>query len=204
MAGVDWLNEKFLPAQGYRATRIQEAYSGGEGVIESPPVHLAEGGRELTLPERSSTDDHGCAMANCSTLFDLVDSLRRVVLHHELPAEERFDIAPDDATGLQASMLKAESWIRPGVAAALGPGARLYSKPGWAGDLDCVDVGFVVDDSTGQRYLIGASAPDDGECAMLAAMAAEVLTVLAQDSSGTAVRSDGTVVPVVDGRPRPR
>jgi hypothetical protein len=202
LAGVAWLNEQFLPSQGYPATRIQESYAGGDGVSLSPAIQLTEGGRELTLPERSA-GDYGCEMANCTTLFDLVDSVRRVVLHDDLPAGERFDIAPADAAGLQEALLGAESWIGPGVREALGPGARLYSKPGWGGDLDCVDIGLVVDEATGRRYLIGVSAPDDGECAMLATMAAGALNVLSRDDDGMGIRSDGSVVPVVDGRQRP-
>jgi hypothetical protein len=179
IAGVDWLNEEFLPSRGYRATRIQEAYAGGDGVTESPAVQLTEAERELVIPERLGRDDYGCEAANCSTLFELVDSVRRVVLHDELAPEDRFAIAPPDVAGLQDALAGAESWIGPGVTAALGSDATVYSKPGWTSGYDCVDVGVVVDEDASRRYLIGVSAPDDGECAMLATMAADVLTVLA-------------------------
>lgn len=202
IAGVGWLNDEFLTSRGYRSTRIQEAYAGGVGVAESVPVHLAEKGRELTLPARIGDDDYGCAGSNCSTLLELVDSVRRVVLNDELATEERFQIAPKDVAGLQEALLGADSWIGAGVAEALGPDAIVYSKPGWTTGLDCVDVGLVVDLETSRRYLIGVSAPDDGECAILATMAADVLTVLARDSGGQAVRADGSTVEVVDGRQR--
>ena len=202
LAGVAWLNEEFLPSRGYRSTRIQEAYAGGDGVRESPVVHLAEDGREVTFPERIGSDDYGCAGSNCSTLFELVDSVRRVVLNDELAPEERFDIAPTDVAGLQEALLSAASWIGPGVEEALGSDAVVYSKPGWTTGLDCVDVALVVDEDASHRYLIGVSAPDDGECAMLATMAADVLTVLAEDVDGQAVRTDGSWVEVVDGRQR--
>ena len=201
-AGVGWLNREFLPSRGYRATTIQEGYADLDGVTASPSVHLAEGDLEVDIPERYGEDDYGCGGANCSNLFELVDSVRRVVLHDELPVEERFAIAPADVAGLQDALLGAESWIGPGVAAALGPDAVVYSKPGWTSGYDCVDVGVVVDGETGDRYLVGVSAPDDGECAMLAPMATEVLTVVAGDDDGAALRTDGSVVQVVDGRPR--
>lgn len=203
IAGVDWLNEDFLPARGYPSTRIQDAYAEGDSVAESPPVELSEHGDELTLPERESREDYGCEAANCSTLIELVDSVRRVVLDGELPAEERFAVDPDDIAGMQDALLGAESWIGPGVAEVLGAGATVYSKPGWTSGDDCVDVALVADHQTGDRYLIGVSAPDDGECAMLATMAAEVLTVLSHHADGQAVRTDGTSVPVVDGRAVP-
>ena len=181
IAGLDWLNEDFLPSRGYRTTRIQEAYAEGEDVVGSPAVQLTEGARELVIPERHGRDDYGCGAANCSTLFELVDSVRRVVLNDELPPEERFAIAPADVAGLQDALLGAESWIGPGAAVALGPDAIVYSKPGWTSGYDCVDVGLVADGDTSRRYLIGVSAPDDGECAMLATMAADVLIVLARE-----------------------
>lgn len=202
LAGVAWLNDQFLPSHGYRASRIQEAYAGGEGVQESPEFHLAEEGREVTLPERIGADDYGCGGSNCSTLFELVDSIRRVVLNDELPAEERFNVAPADVAGLQGAPQGADSWIGPGIAEALGPDAIIYSKAGWTTGLDCVDIGLVVDPQAARRYLIGVSAPDDGECAMLAALAADVLTILAEDVDGQAVRTDGSWVEVVDGRQR--
>jgi hypothetical protein len=202
IAGLDWLNERFLPSRGYHATRIQEAYAGGEGVAESPAVELTEGGRELLVPERHGLDDYGCGAANCSTLFELADSVRRVVLHDELPPEERFAIAPADVAGLQDALLGAESWIGRGVEAALGPDATVYSKPGWTTGYDCVDVGLVVDEATSRRYLVGVSAPDDGECGMLATIAADVLTVLAHEDDGRALHSDGTTVEVAGGRHR--
>lgn len=203
IAGLDWLNEEFLPSHDYAATRIQEAYAGGEDVAESPAVELTEGGQALVIPEHHGRDDYGCDGANCSTLFELADSVRRVVLNDELPPEDRFAIAPGDVAGLQDALLGAESWIGPGVAEVLGPDADVYSKPGWTPGYDCVDVGVVVDEDTSRRYLIGVTAPDDGECAMLAPLAADVLRVLAGEAGGEAVRTDGTVVPVVDGRQRP-
>ena len=59
LAGVAWLNQEFLSSRGYRSTRIQEAYAGGEGVTKSRPFHLSEEGREVILPERSADDDYG-------------------------------------------------------------------------------------------------------------------------------------------------
>ena len=202
LAGVAWLNQEFLPSRGYRATRIQEAYAGGEGVTKSRPFRLSEEGREIILPERSADDDYGCAAINCSTLFELADAVRRVVLNDEIPAEERFKLAPGDVVGLRVALLGAESWIGPGVVEALGPEASIYSKPGWTSGHDCVDISLVVDGRTGYRYLIGMSAPDDGECAMLATMAFDVLTVLSREAQGTALRTDGSSVEVVNGQQR--
>ena len=53
-------------------------------MTKSRPFHLSEEGREVILPERSADDDYGCAATNCSTLFELVDAVRRVVLNDEI------------------------------------------------------------------------------------------------------------------------
>lgn len=200
IAGVDWLNRSFLPSRGYRSTRIQRAYGEGDQVAESPVIEIAEGDRTLTLPERRSDDDYGCGGSNCSNLLELVDALRRVVLSEELPPDDRFAVSAADVVGLREALRGAESWIGPGVREVLGPDATTYSKPGWATGRDCVDIGLVTDSQTGRRYLIGVSAPDDGECSVLAELAAGVLGVLREETGGEAVRSDGTVVRVADGR----
>jgi hypothetical protein len=104
--------------------------------------------------------------------------------------------------GLQDSLLGADSWIQPGVDDLFGPGAEIYSKPGWVGGLDCVDTALVVDPITGRRYLIGVTSPDADYvgCDGLASLAEDVLSVLSTLDGGVAVRTDGSRVAVVDGR----
>jgi hypothetical protein len=203
IAGVGWLNRVFLPEHGFESTVIQEAYGGeDEQVADSPSMDLTEGGHEVDVPERVSYDDYGCGGTNCSDLFDMTDAIRRVVLDREIPQAERFDIAPSDVAGLQDSLLGADSWIQPGVDDLFGPGAEIYSKPGWVGGLDCVDTALVVDPITGRRYLIGVTSPDADYvgCDGLASLAEDVLSVLSTLDGGVAVRTDGSRVAVVDGR----
>ncbi len=202
IAGIEWLNREFLPNEGFIATSIQEAYGGeGEQVAYSPPMTLTEGDRSLDVDERFGYDDYGCGGANCTDLFDLADAVRRVVLDAEIPANERFSIAPSDIAGLDDALLGAPSWLEPGVREALGPEARIFSKPGWVGGLDCVDAALVVDPPTGRRYLIALSVPDYGdECGVLGTMAYDVITALAPHDDGPALRTDGVVVPVVHGK----
>jgi hypothetical protein len=200
IAGVEWLNRQFLPAHGYPATAIQEPYGGGEQVSFSPEMVLSEGGRDIDVPERDGEDDYGCGGGNCSTLFEMTDALRRVVLDDELPAADRFDLDPADIAALQDALAGAEGFIAPGVADALGPDARIFTKPGWVPDLDCVETALVVDPATGHRFLLGLSAPDDGTCDELSVMAHDVLLLLDHCDDGTALRADGSRVAVVGGR----
>lgn len=199
IAGLDRLNRRFLPDHGYAATAIQQPYS--DQVAWSPAMVLTEGEREVVVPEREAEEsDYGCDAVNCTNLFELADAVRRVVLDAELPPSDRFDLDPSDIAGLQDALAGAEGFIAPGVAQALGPDVRIFTKPGWAPDLDCVEVALVVDPATGHRFLIALSAPDDGSCDELAVVARDILRLLDRCSDGIALGADGRRVRVVDGR----
>ncbi|MGH9278382.1 MAG: hypothetical protein ACRD12_09810 [Acidimicrobiales bacterium] len=199
IAGADRLNLEFLPANGYDTTVIQESYTNADVLLWSPSMVLSEDGREVEVPERNGRGFYGCGVTNCSTLFDLTDAIRRVVLDAEIPTAERFALAPADITALQVSLLGADAWITPGVQDALGSDALVFAKPGHVGGLDCVDDALVAAPSSGDRYLIGLSVPDYEGCDLLPALAAEVLTVLDHERDGPALRTDGSLVDVVDG-----
>jgi len=161
---------------------------------------LSDSDHQVTVPAREGEADYGCLGGNCSTLFDLADALRRVVLDAEVATADRFDLAASDIAGLQDALAGAEGFIAPGVADALGPDARLFTKPGWVPDLDCVEVALVVAPATGHRFLLAVSAPDDGTCEALATMARDVLTLIDRCDAGAALRPDGSRVRIVDGR----
>jgi hypothetical protein len=200
IAGVDRLNRQFLPGHGFPSTLIQEPYGAGEQVTWSPEMVLTEGDREVTVPEREGDPDYGCDGGNCTNLFEMADALRRVVLDAEIPAADRFDLSPADIAGLRDALAGAEGFIAPGVAEALGDEAQIFTKPGWVPELDCVETAIVLAPTTGHRFLVALSAPDDGSCDELVTMARDVLTLVDSCDAGTALRADGSRVAVVDGR----
>lgn len=177
IAGVDWLNQQFLtPARGFPATVIQRSYAGGD-LYDTPAMTLSEGGRTVTVPARTGSVDTSCAQGNCSDLFEMSESIRRVVLNDEIPQAERFHIAPADVSGISGSLLAADGWFAPAVIRVLGSGARIYSKPGYVPDRDCMDVTLI--DAKGQRLLLAATVPEaSGGCAALVSLAAGVLRLL--------------------------
>lgn len=205
IAGVEYLNGQFLPNHGFGATVIQEAYGEDEQVAYSPEMTLSEGDTEVDVPARETDESYGCGGENCTDLFDLADAMRRVTLDAEIPAAERFRLAPSDVAGLQDALLGASGWFEPGVHRLFGPDARIFSKPGWVGGLDCVDTAFVDDVASGHRYLLAASVPDrDGEgCDVLSDVAYDVLSVVSAQDGGNALRTDGSTVPVVGGQQAP-
>jgi hypothetical protein len=198
IAGADRLNLEFLPAHGFGSTVIQESYGWWGDVALSPAMVLTEGDRQVELPERAAQGLYGCEGLNCSSLFDLSDAVRRIVLDAELPAEERFAIAPADVVALQEALLGAEGWIAPGVQELLGPDTQVFGKPGHVGGLDCVD-DAVVSAPSGHRYIVAVSVPDAEGCEFLARLAHDVLEVLDAHDEGPGLRTDGSVVPIVNG-----
>ncbi|MGH9263533.1 MAG: hypothetical protein ACRD1D_02460 [Acidimicrobiales bacterium] len=178
LAGVDWLNKEFLTAaRGFPATVIQRSYTLGGNLRTNPSVTLSEGGRRVTIPARTGRVDTDCRQGNCSNLFEMSESVRRVVLHNEIPEPERFRISTADAAALTAALLGAEGWFEPAVARVLGSTARIYKKPGQVPGRDCMDVALI--EARGQRLLLSATVPErQGGCPALVSLVTGVLRVL--------------------------
>lgn len=179
IAGLDYLNDEFLTARnGFPVTSINRSY-GGLPFNESPAMVFEEGGRRAYVPVRKSNRSPECA-GNCSNLFEMAESVRRIVLHDDLPVEQRFDLDPGDVNALSNALQKAEGFFPAAVQRVLGAGAKIWSKPGDAAELDCLDVAF-IQSRTGRRFLVAASVPhSSGGCEALAKLARGVLERLAR------------------------
>jgi len=177
VAGVDWLNREFLtPARGFPITVIQRSYVGAD-LSTTPAMTLAEGTRRATVPARAGSVDKACDQGNCSDLFEMSESVRRVVLNDEIPESERFRISRPDVLGVSNALLGADGYLAPAVTRVLGAGARVYSKPGFVPALDCLDVTLV--DAKGVRLLLSATVPiEQGGCDALVTLATGVLRLL--------------------------
>ncbi|MDQ6727948.1 MAG: hypothetical protein M3066_17560, partial [Actinomycetota bacterium] len=156
-----------------------QSYTGGD-LSHSPGFTLREGKRQTYVPARDSLMEPKCAPENCSNLLEMTESIRRVVLNDEIPPAERFDIAPGDVAGLKRALGHADGFFPEAVTAALGPGARIYDKPGDVAERDCLDVAYIVAPG-GQRFLLAATVPhSSGGCEALTTLATGVLQVLRQ------------------------
>jgi hypothetical protein len=179
IAGLDRLNHDFLTARnGFPATSITRSYAHTK-FHESPAMILEEGDRRTYVPVRKAERDPECKPGNCSNLFEMTESVRRIVLNDQLPAEQRFDLDRGDLVALSDALLAAEGFFNEAVTQALGPGARIWSKPGDAPGDECLDVAF-VESRAGKRFLVAASVPhSSGGCQALGRLARGVLEVLA-------------------------
>lgn len=196
IAGFDLLNTSFLaPENGFPTSVLQRSYVSGVSVRTVPGFTLDEAGRSMYVPARASSTSYGCPIdGNCVDLFELTEAVRRVMLNDELPAAERFSLAPADLAGVQDALCGADpSFFRAGVDSTLGATARICHKPGWVPDNDCLDHGLVEDEATGERYLLAASTPVGAalaECDSLAGMASSTITALRAQTAGTPLQHD--------------
>jgi hypothetical protein len=130
------------------------------------------------IPPRTGKVDNDCPQGQCSNLYEMSESVRRLVLNSEIPEAERFRIDPADVAGLNAALLGAEGWFEPAVADVLGSGARIYGKPGEVPGRDCLDV-TLIEGRNGQRILLSATVPEaQGGCPALVTLAQNVLKYL--------------------------
>ena len=179
VAGLDRLNSQFLVARnGFPATSITRSYAETD-VTDSPTMVLQEGAKRTKVPARKSTLAPECERGNCSNLFEMAESVRRIVLNDQLPPEQRFNLDPSDIGDLRQALLDADGFFPPAVTAVLGGGAKIYDKPGDADGLDCLDVAL-IQSAGGKRYLLAATVPHaSGGCDALVSLAQGVLTLLA-------------------------
>lgn len=179
IAGVDYLNKEFLtPARGFPTTVIQRSYTVGGNLRVTPAMTLTEGSKRVVIPARNGKVDTDCAQGQCSNLFEMSESVRRLVLNNEIPTSERFRIASTDLIGLNDALLGAEGWFEPAVARVLGNGAKIYGKPGEVPSRDCLDV-TLIEGRNGARYLLSATVPEkQGGCPAIVNLAQAVLKYL--------------------------
>lgn len=198
VAGFDWLNETFLSdAYGFPTTVIQRSYS-GVGVRSVPGLTITEGGRTDYVPARTGTGDFGCGSdGNCASLFELTEAVRRVVLDDELTEAERFDLDPSDIAGVTDALCNATpSFFANGARNALGGDPVICHKPGWVPYFDCLDHGVIESPATGERFLLGVSAPEtagSGTCGHVSTIAQHVLAALTGRSGGMPLQPDAGV-----------
>lgn len=111
LAGVDWLNQTFFPKYGMTNTALMRGYMRstdrpyGYQIWVPQRIVITDAGRTVerihTYSGVSHAENAGCSiwngsgMGNCSSPRDMSEHLRRLIMHHELPPSERFDIRND-------------------------------------------------------------------------------------------------------------
>jgi hypothetical protein len=174
IAGFDPLNDQLLvQSRGLPQMVIQRRYTKplpSSNLRTSPAITFSEGAKSGTIPQRIGTGNHASCPkeGNCTTLFELLDVMRRVTLHGELPSGERFPLAAKDQQRLLTALQGATTEMQPGAGQALGHPLTIYNKPGQVYNNERLDHGLIVDNTTGERFLIAYSLPYNSTSAAVA------------------------------------
>lgn len=166
IGGFEEINHDLLHARfGMPRLVLQRRYTHPtpqSNLRNSPPISYIQGAISGTLPARTGTSVFPeCPNeGNCITLAELLEGLRRVVFHEEIPASERFELGPAELQALHMALQTSPSQMGPGIEAALpGHALRIYNKEGQVYGDDRLDHAAVADDTTGKIYLLAASMP---------------------------------------------
>jgi hypothetical protein len=183
-AGIDWINENlFRPEHGLEDTALMRGYVTDRTHVyqreERQRIVVSDGAKSFErIHEWSGTSYAnvvGCTVynqsgtANCSSPRNMVEHMRRVMLHEDLPDEERFDVRPEDL-----------DWVRYGDAVPVmnnkdacgGPGwdgvsrvfpeSEFYHKGGRVSDYR-IDLQFVDDEVSGVQYVLAVATDTGGD-----------------------------------------
>jgi hypothetical protein len=145
--------------------RIKDPVTESGTNLNSPPITLSFGKKQKQLPERDGKPSKKLEcpeQGNCTSLSELAETLRRVMLHEELPENERFDLGPAELellhSALGATRPRGENIVdglRAGFGAVHDAGRplALHHKAGFA--LKWMsDAVLVEETATGKRYLV--------------------------------------------------
>ncbi len=147
VVGGDEMNQ-WLREKGFLHTVLLRGYSRRHvdpktkrGILRvSVPITIREPGRPTRhLPTRHGRFRSGCRdQGNCTTLWDLADCLRRVMLHEDLAEAERFALGREEVQLLQSALSAPRErglGVVSGIKAAFPEGGvTCYHKPGFALD----------------------------------------------------------------------
>lgn len=146
------------PKRGMGHTALQVPYSTNiSNLLESPAITIIDGARRIVRPTRRSDGVTRCAMSTCSTLDDLSEIMRRVLLDARLPAADRLRMRPAALQVLRTALAKGGARgqeVVQAVRAAFGRRRlRVYHKPGYYPDWRSDIVG-VQEPATGTTWII--------------------------------------------------
>jgi hypothetical protein len=179
--GCKNLNTRFFtPTNGIRHTVLMRSYThrvviegtDGEGSTRhSPSIKIRQGDEKVTIPEVTDHTDYSsrnCGgideknqtrppdkfQGNCTTLRDLSEVMRRIMMQERLPKHEQYAISADNVALLRAALAGDRArgnniidGLKKGMA---GIEATFYHKPGyamkWMSDVVYVDIAGTEED----------------------------------------------------------
>ena len=145
LAGYDWMNGHTLARKGAPSSAIHKPYekskwipmTGAESFRTSPKIVLKQGGKKRTIGARSSKKDYACKYSGaCASLEDLAEVMRRLMLHEQIPASERYNLGIYELRAIRNALKsnrKRGMEIVEGIESRFKRGqVAFYHKPGYS------------------------------------------------------------------------
>jgi LysM repeat protein len=177
-AGFDRLhNDFFTRRNGFRRSAILRAYETsrwmgmGEAASlrNSPRITLTEGRRTEEIAARTGRARPACDGAVCTSLEDLGECLRRLMLQEQLPRSEHFNLNAawlrHIRLALRTDRSRGEEVVSELARSFRGEGVRFYHKAGFAGDWYSDNV-YVYDPARPRRAFIVSLAGHPGRSSL--------------------------------------
>jgi LysM repeat protein len=144
--GYDQLNGQFLSrSNGLAHTAIRRPYARNEwmsqgessSLRDSPAIELAEAGRRHSIPEREGSVATSCGGAACTSVADLAELMRRLMLQEQLRPQDSFNLPPVDLIPLRVTMRtdrRRGDEVVDALARDFPAGTNFYHKAGFSND----------------------------------------------------------------------
>lgn len=179
LAGYDYLNGRVLSAaRGIKRSGIHKPYARstwmpltGAGTLrDSPRIELRERSRRRTLPARRGSGSYPCAYsAACTTVRDLAEGMRRLMLHEQLPPGQRLKLSDREILLMRKALRKHRRRgmeVVDGLERALrrgGHSVMLYHKPGFSMEW-MSDVIYVYQRRSKRRWIVSLAGYGGRDC----------------------------------------
>lgn len=169
--GYEEMHRDFLTAEnGFANTVLMRAYAPRfrDPVTErassrfSPAISLRRGRQTSEIAERMGTTPFpNCPEeGNCTTLRELAEVMRRIMLHEELDPSERYDLQPADLVVLRAALDVAHNYAIAETFEQSCNGFEVWHKPGF-GLRWVSDVLYIRHRGTQRRWIVAMAAQPD-------------------------------------------
>ncbi len=167
LASFDKLHKEILTANyGITQTALNRGYqlSTWQGMGENasfrvaPAITITEGKKTTKLPAYNVKTPSVCSSTACTSLQDLAESTRRLMLQEQLPASESFNLKREDLLVLRRAMrspdrTRGREMVDRFAAVFKDNRVKFYSKPGFSEDWFTDNV-YIFDPRYNQAWIV--------------------------------------------------
>lgn len=160
LAGFDFLNENVLTSRyGLDNYEIVHKYGSKiKNIKESPYMIFGMDEPVVRFRPKEGKYKPSCKL-NCASYFELMEVMRRIHLHKELPAEERFNVHDGDIEVMVNYMGLTRKYNKKAPSAVFGEETDVYNNVGRVPGIMAADNSFIVGKKSRRKVFIIVKVP---------------------------------------------